>query len=207
MGLVLSTSDLDKIETIRAQAASAYDQFRGNSDLSGTAILKGIARAYVGAKQQLDALQGQTTAQAATDLDKLISAAFGIDDLVGGDPVNRAAVSMSYRDALDRAAATETPQGLRALFEQANETGDDLLARAVARTAWAQGIYGAGDVGGEILALYKAKRPRAAEALDTLAQTSQIKQSALDLLAFALPLPDELRQYRHDYVIEQLANS
>jgi len=54
---------------------------------------------------------------------------------VAGLPGDTASLTISARDAADRAAQTDTTDDLRALLERADRSGDEVLARAVAQRA------------------------------------------------------------------------
>src|SRR5665213_2292806 len=111
---------LDTVKTqatdIREAAEAGYTRYRGNGNLSAAGILQGIAKTYLDAKSQMDTLQASATTGATANLNALMTRVFGIDDLAGSDPASRAAVSMSYRDALDRAQTCETAEDALALL-------------------------------------------------------------------------------------------
>ncbi|HEY5454142.1 MAG TPA: hypothetical protein VIJ96_01605 [Acidothermaceae bacterium] len=197
---------LDTVKTqandIREAAEVGYARYRGNGNLSAAGILQGIAKTYLDAKTQMDTLQVSATTGATANLNALMTKVFGIDDLAGGDPVKRAATSMSYRDALDRAQTCETPEDALALLARANTVGDELLARAVAQVAWSNGAIGAW---ADVLDTFASTRPVAERALGELYDLNTSKVFAVDVFAFILPKPSELSPYG-EYQIDGIAN-
>ena len=197
---------LDSVKTqandIREAAEAGYSRYRNNGNLSQAGILQGIATAYLDAKTKMDALQASATTGATANLNALMTKVFGIDDLAGSDAASRAAVSMSYRDALDRAQTCETPDDALSLLARANTTGDELLARAVAQVAWSNGAIGAW---ADVLDTFASTRPAQERALGQLYDLNSKKIFAVDLFAFVLVKPTELTPYG-DYQIEGLAN-
>jgi len=198
---------LDSVKTqandIREAAEAGYARYRANGNLSTAGILQGLAKTYLGAKSQMDALRESATTGATANLNALMTSVFGINDLAGSDPSNRAAVSMSYRDALDRAQTCETAEDALALLARANTVGDELLARAVASVAWSNGAFGAW---ADVLNTYAATRPAAERALGQLYELNTKKLFAVDVFAFLLVKPIELTNFA-DFQIEGLADA
>ncbi|GAA4047693.1 hypothetical protein GCM10023063_38830 [Arthrobacter methylotrophus] len=113
-------------DDIRTTAEAAYDRARNNADLSGDARRRAIAQAYLAATTALEKLR--TDLETATNgrADALAKQLYGVP--APGD----ASVSLSYRDAQDRAAAkAEDESTAIALINRAMIAGDDLMVRAL----------------------------------------------------------------------------
>jgi hypothetical protein len=181
----VSTTSSTAAEVIRADAEAAYGRIRSNGMLNLPTIKTLLARAWLAAKANLDALQQSSTQDATARLAKLASRVWGIDDVVGTSGLDRVTASIGYRDAMDRAATIDSPtQGL-ALLDQAEATGDELLARAIAFRFWQLG-------GGAVLDHYVSTRPNASAALAELGALQPTKMNVTDLATFWLPTPLEL---------------
>jgi len=173
-------------EAIRVDAENGYSRFRGRGDLSTAGILTGIGGIYLKAQSAMASLQIKAGEDRVAQTARLTAVAFGIDDIAGTNPLDRASAAMSYRDALDRAGALDDPSDALLLLQRASDTGDELLARAIAQQAWSQGLGW-----DEPLNVYVATRPNVAQALaDLRAMAGPV--GAQDLFAFVLNRPAEL---------------
>ncbi len=201
MTLAVPQATKDEAERIRAAAANQFDRIRMRTDLTVDGVRSRMAKVYVPAKNALEVLQ----AQSVTDLDSQVASlkarAWGISDIAGNNPVDRAAASMSFRDAMDRAAQALDPAAAQALLQQAGDNGDELLARAVAYQAWSMGLTNSWP---DVLDQYCATRPVAAQALNDLRSLTSIRVGGGDLFAFMMPTPPELVGLA-DYQIASLA--
>lgn len=161
----------DQAEQIRADVAAAYDRVRTNPTLTDQAKRIAIAGLFETAQQQMSNLQQKTNDNVARKVQAATTAAFGIDDIASPSSANRASVSLSYRDAQDRAAQLDSPRDGLALLARATASGDELLARAVFGQAWAQ----AGNDPGwnAVIDQYVASRPAAGRAVDALVNLGQ----------------------------------
>jgi hypothetical protein len=179
-----------RADSIRLSLDTYCDQTRSDRSASLGAIRSRIASAYLRSKAQMDALQLSSTGASTARLDQLSSAAWGIADLTRGDPASKLTAAISYRDAQDRAASVETVRGAGELLTQATDTGDELLARAVAKRAYDQRVL---DTSWEdVLNRYLSSRPKAYAAVAALLDADVRAPRAADLWAFVLPLPPEL---------------
>jgi hypothetical protein len=177
-----------KAQSIAAAADAAYDRMRNRGELNSDAIRVGLARTYRQAKASMDALQAAATGDRTAQLRQATTAAWGIDDIAGTNSVDRAAASMSYRDAQDRAAQLDNARDALDALARATDTGDELSARAIAAHAYQQRWS-------DVVDTYTADRPRARQALATLATLESHKPNLGDLWAFVLPKPAELSNY------------
>ena len=188
-----------RAETIRQNAETRYEQIRSRGDLSDAAITANLARVYLDAQTKMDTLSTNSTNARAAQLRALTTTAFGIDDIAGTNPVDRAAASVSYRDAQDRAAAIDTPTAAAHLLTRADASGDELLARALAQHAYDHNWS-------EVLDNYLATRPKTATALTELVQLQNRPVAASHVFAFMLPRPAELATHA-PYELSTLAAS
>lgn len=183
------TNDKQTAETIRANAEQAYAAARSNEDLSATALRKQLAQTYLKAKADMDALQQRSTTGVTTSRDAAYQAAFGLNDM-GTTAGDRASAAVSYRDAQDRIAALKSAREADALMTRALGSGDELLARALAQTAYDQRAYDT--TWGDILNRYLATRPAAQRAVEQLLAIDSTKVGAQSMFAFILATPSEL---------------
>lgn len=175
-------------DRIRDQAEAAYNRARNNPAITTEAGLSLIAKAYIAARAGMDGLIPQSQGQRRVDLAALKRKLYGVDDLVGAaSPADKATVAISYRDAQQRVAQVESPNELMYLLDNAEQTGDELLARAVGNAALSGGIFGNTDVADK----YLSTRPAKAAAWEQLQAASRLPDAAT-LFEFALPKPSEL---------------
>lgn len=186
-----SSSGPTAADKIREDAAAAHARIRANTDLSHPAMQRKMAAVHVAAQSTMDTAQKSAAAWAQRDTAAAQNAVWGIDDIPGAT-VNRAQVSMSYRDAQDRAELLDQPQEAAALLDRANSTGDELLARAVAFRAYtmATGPIPA-PAWADVLDNYLANRPQAKTAVDRLIAARQPLNAAA-LFGYMLMPPSEL---------------
>ncbi len=175
-------------DKVREDAARTFDQIRNRGELNADAIAALLARSYLTFKQAMDKLAQTTGQDNSATVRRLTQAAFGIDDLAG-TAVDRAAASVSYRDAQDRVAKLEQPNEAAALLERAENSSDELLARAIAQRAFEQRSFDPS--WSDLLDEYLATRPKAQAAVGALLAGSGAPQIR-DLFAWVLPVPSEL---------------
>lgn len=191
----------ERAEQIRSTAAAEYQRISSRGDLTVPAIQVLLARAYVKGKSEMDALRERTSSTSTANSRHFYQAAFGIDDIAGASGVNRASASVSYRDAQDRVASLDSPQAADYLFTRAENSGDELLARAIAQRAYDEGQF----LGwGDILDRYLATRPAAQRAVNELLNARSNSMSASNLFAFVFIPPAQLGGLA-DYQIQALA--
>ena len=138
-------------------------------------------------------MQGNAKAATTRRVSELTRTAFGVPS----DPI----AAMSYRDALGRAEQIDNPQIAAMKLTQSIETGDTLMAQALARHASESGWN-------SVLEQYTAATPSAGRALTQLAEIqrdqSSVQNIFMDAAHFMVQKPAELSKLQ-DYQIEALA--
>lgn len=173
-------------DTVRDGLNQQIERIRGHSELSTDALLSLVADAYLKGKAQLDGMNTNNPAQIAAQVAAVKRQAFGIDDLLAGSSqADRATMAMSFRDAQQRAAQTTTSSEAQTLLDVANQSGDELLARAVGNHALSSMDMG------DVAEAYLDAHPAQAQALDELQQL-QKPASAATMFEFVAPKPPEL---------------
>jgi hypothetical protein len=182
--------------TIRDNLGAAVDHIGTQASLTPDAQLCLIARAYMTAKAQMDALSTDTAAKTDARMRVLTAQVWGLADFSG----DRVSAAISLRDATDRAQALDSIPAAMNLLTTAERSGDELLARAVACQADAMGWD---DVAGA----YFATRPAPAKAnaeLHSLVPSLK-SMNVVDLFAYVLPTPAGLNA-SNPYRIQQIAD-
>lgn len=125
----------DHVQRIRDRYRKRFDAVR--RDTTRTADWHRLRLAELWVQMQTEVKQAREHAKAAGDAHErsLHCKAFGTDGLSG----NAGALAISMRDAADRVAQVETRDELVRLLDRATHTGDEVLARAVARQAFDRG--------------------------------------------------------------------
>jgi hypothetical protein len=146
----------------------------------------------------MDALNSANPGKQAADLAAAKRRLFGIDDLTAGaSPADRATMAMSFRDAQQRAQQLTTSSEAQELLDLADQSGDELLARAVGNAAMSGLGFSA------VADKYLANRPKQQAAVDALQGMQRMRPMA-DLWEFVLPKPTELSSL-HDSQIAAAA--
>lgn len=119
-----------KMTNNRAGFAKQVAAIRGNAHLTFEGKSDALTRAYREAMRTHLALKRELRETVEKELDYLRARAFAL-------PTATASETLGYRDALREAeaaaaAATAKPAALDALYQRARQTGDKLLAKAVA---------------------------------------------------------------------------
>lgn len=173
-------------DQIRSAAEQGYARVRGTGrDLNPEGLRRAMAKVWVAAADALAKLGGDTPAKHAAAVAAAQRAVFGIDDLTEGmTPAEQAATSMAFRDAQQRAAAIDNAAQARALLDQAAQTGDELLARAVGNYCLNNGYV-------DLSESYLSDRPAKRAALNEL-QVLNRPASAATMWEFVCPTPPEL---------------
>ncbi len=175
-------------DKIRAGLERDVQNIRDRIELNPAASQARIAAVYLKAKTAMDAMNTANPAKKAADVAAAKRNLFGIDDITTGTtPADRAAMSLSFRDAQQRAAQLTTSAEAQALLDLADQSGDELLARAVGN----QALSGLGM--DDVATTYLAARPRQAQAAEALRGLTRMGSIA-DILEFVLPRPPELSQ-------------
>lgn len=179
---------------IHDAATKGYDRIRNDATLSPAGKQAQMAPVYRRAAQQLADLDAKSQAQVKARKTELTRAAFGVPS----DPI----AAMSYRDAIGRAEQIDQPRAAADRLNRALDTGDNLMAQAIAQHAAEQGWH-------DVLGAYTAAKPTAGDALTKLGQLQSQQQDLGNQLQraayFRVPKPTELDRM-HDWQIESLAN-
>lgn len=176
-------------DKIRADLGTQVDRIRNRKDLNAAAAKSLIAQKYVAAQGQMAALSSDAPQAKAAQIASAKRAAFGIDDLTkDGTPAEAAALAMNFRDAQQRAAQLATPEQASALYDTANQSGDELLTRAVGNRAVSDPLLGADDVADT----YLASHPDQAVAVAALNDLLTVTMDAAQMFEYILPKPSEL---------------
>lgn len=197
----MTPETMQAAERIRQSFSDRAEALRSNANLSSEGLRARLARAYLEAKTEMQALQTRQGDDVQSRIRALNAKVWGLDDIAGRNGTDRASASVSYRDAQDRAAAVETMQGALALLVRAEATGDELLARALAARAASEPLSGWGDV----LEAYFNERPQKVAAYLELRDLSRSPRSGADIFAFAVPVPQELGTMP-EYQVQALAD-
>jgi hypothetical protein len=191
-------------DKLRAALEDRVNKVRANASLTPAAKTAAIAKLTIAAKASMAELESAAAADRASAMKKATTAAFGTRDLTrNSSPAETVSVQMAHRDALARVADETDADKLAGILRQANDTGDELLARAAARQAFALGKLGHGEA---VVNDYASTRPAAAEAINTLLAPTHGNNMAV-ALRFALPMPSEVGGYATDYDLGRLAES
>lgn len=189
------TGPHDRALEIHNRYRSTFDSISNNSDLSDDGKIRRLAPAYVAYRDELARLQSDTQAATAHRVQSLSRAAFGVPT----DPI----AAMSYRDALGRAEQIDDPRVAEMKLRQALETGDDLMAQAVARHASESGWN-------DVLDSYLSVKPAAGQAMQELqqiqAQEANLQAKFMSAAHYMPSKPSELSRMQ-EHQIEALAST
>lgn len=156
-----------------------------------------VAREYRNGAKVLAQFKAEHRAQELARVKQASVAIYGADDLLGdSDPVAHRA---SYRDAVDRADRVDTPQQAERLLRQAERSGDELLARAVAVKAFERNWA-------DVTGAYSETRPEWAAAAENVADT-RVSVGMGANLVFGMTKPDELRRMSDDQIDQFVASN
>jgi hypothetical protein len=128
---------------------------------------------------------------------KATRAAFGTGDLAAkSSPAEQVAIGAAHRSAIDRVSAIIEPAELSNLLQQADDVGDEVLARAVGRQAHAVGAD-------DVLAAYIADRPQQGAAVKEIRTTKDDALNDNITGRFFTPPPSELGGMPNAYTVQQ----
>lgn len=179
-------------------ALGVYQQqiasIRADPSLSDVGRQQQLAAAYIRTRDAVARLQSRATANASTRRDVLIRTLFGLTTTA--DPN----AAISFRDAQDRAAALENPRAAQRLLDQANRTGDEHLAKAIAHRAYEDAWF-------DVLDKYASTRPSVEAKLGELVTQEPTLASTIGAaMAYAVTKPTELARFG-EAAIANLANT
>jgi hypothetical protein len=155
------------------------------------------ARAYQQTVAKVDGIAAQVAEARVHAKKKDTRAAFGTDDLAArSTPAERVAIEAAHRSAIDRVSAIIEPAALANELKQADEVGDEVLARAVGRQAHAVGAD-------EVLAAYIADRPQQGAAVNELRTHKDDALNDNITGRFFVPPPSELGSQPNAYTVQR----
>jgi uncharacterized protein (DUF2267 family) len=120
------TPERGKADKVRARYNAEVEQIRGQRNLSDAGRRARLAQAVVKARADLDRLRAEEADRVAGRRDQIIHEFFG------HNRPNDSRI-ISIRDAADRAGRVKTPDDAADLMNRAEQSGDDVLLRALAR--------------------------------------------------------------------------
>lgn len=198
------TQDIkDQAARIHQTRDNAINSALANQSLSAAGQRLAAATAQLTAQRSMDALQNNFESGAqltATDLERRL---FGSPTPVTG------ADAVSMRDANDRASQLTDPGEALSMMQTALMTGDDLLARAIARQAYGMRNSPLGALGGwgDVLDAYAEQNPTFASQLRQYSDaTASALRDSVDGLIFYLPSPSiiaDIPAYRLEQFVSQ----
>jgi hypothetical protein len=118
----------EEADAERAAYEGAIKRIRSDQSLSYQGRQRAIAKAFTTLRAKVTRLVTEADEAARAERRRVEQRLFGVP---GNDP----AKMLAERDAYGRAQATESPDQAKALFIQAEQTGDAALARAVLNVA------------------------------------------------------------------------
>jgi hypothetical protein len=176
-------------DKVRSDLASQVQAIRNRKELQPAAARSLIAQKYVAAKQKMDAMSAAAPSDHLAQVAAAKRSAFGIDDITAGSsPAEQTAHAMSYRDAQQRASQLGSAAQARALFDTANQSGDEHLVRAIGNRAITDPFLGAQDIAAD----YLTSHPTQATAYNNLQQLLTKAPDAASLFEYITPRPSEI---------------
>lgn len=193
------------IVRIQQDANQTIQQTRARRDLTLAAKRSAIAKTHREVKRNVEAIRTDIEGTLAARSKAARAELWGIADLATGPKAGSLTeIQTSYRDALSRASELKDAREAAALLAQAETTGDEILARAVAAQCYSTAANN--PFGGDWqrpLDEYLAARPKKADALASLQDSQQLDGN--DGWYFVVPAPTELDGLS-DHQIDQLAD-
>jgi hypothetical protein len=185
----------------RKNLEHTVEGIRANTNLTQSAKASLIARAYQATKTQIDGFATEAAEARAHAAKKAVRSAFGTGDLAAkSTPAEQVAIEAAHRSAIDRVSAIMEPAALSNLLQQADDVGDEVLARAVGRQAHAVGAD-------DVLARYIAERPKQGEAVNALRSSKGDKMNDAITGRYFTPAPRELGNTPNDYTVQRLIDA
>jgi hypothetical protein len=181
-------------QNVADQAAAVQDTLnrtvaalRVNADLTMDGRTRQFAVAYQRATQDMEQVQASFEGSSATTVSTLTKDIFGEVNVTGADAI-------SVRDAADRASRLETAEDAAALLDQADNNGDDVLARAVAQRAYQCRNDLFGNDWAAVVDTYAVSHPEVGQRLSELesAQRTSLMNGLTAAWTFSLAKPPEL---------------
>lgn len=177
-------------DKLRDNAERQYQRVRDNKSLNLEAVRAFMAKIYLQLHDDMEVVARQSGVASQDQVAALNRRVFGVDDLLAkASAADKATVSISLRDAQDRANRIETPGEADSLYQTAVQTGDELLVRAVGSMALTSPGYA------DLAERYRSDHPTQADAWRQLLEIST-PQSVASVFEFVTPMPPELASLR-----------
>jgi hypothetical protein len=199
---VLPDNIAEKASAVLQQLNSSVRNIKDDKRLTPEAKKTDLARAYVRARNDMEAVKAELAKQEAAHVDKLTRRVFGNSPTTGSDII-------AARDADDRAARLENAEEAQRALARAEKNNDASLARAIALRAYEEARTPFGGSGwGEVLSGYSGSRPGVSEDVAELARitTSSFQQDFMRGIQLHVMKPGELERYG-DQQIDAIAAS
>ncbi len=118
----------EKMQTNQRRYRQRVEQIRADEDLNEHARRRHLKEAHQEARTKHGELFEAQRQQITERLEKKRKAVLGPPHISGAD---KASLAISYRDALDRVSSITESKVLTEKLQRAENTGDDVLARAI----------------------------------------------------------------------------
>jgi hypothetical protein len=181
----------EKASAVLRQLNSSVAAIKADKRLTAKAKASDLARAYLRARNSMEAVKADLAKQEAAQVDKLSRRVFGNEPKTGSDII-------AARDADDRAARLGDAEEAKAALARAEKNNDAGLARAIALRAYQESRTPFGGSGwGDVLRGYSGSRPGVAEDVAELARitTSSLQQDFMNGIQLHVMKPNELDRY------------
>ncbi len=177
----MSKEHLHKASEIRRAAEQRIAAIQSNRNLVDADKVKQIMEIRAWANEQIETqkrLHARTQQDART---RILRRIFGLGFATGVTEADKAAVRVSYRDAVFKADGIETPERAQFFLDRAAAIGDTLLAKAVALISFERGWH---DVLAAYMETHENSRQSLAE-LQAIERAQKREQQFLETVAFS----------------------
>jgi hypothetical protein len=178
-----------QVDEAQREYNRALEEIRMDTTLSDVGRAQRIEALYVQQRTRIGRLRDQLAAAVAAERSALAAAAFGVGFPANATAADKAVIRSDYRQALDRAEQAGSSDDSQTLLRRALLTGDAILARAVAATAYMRGQS-------DVLSSYGDAFPDAMPNIERLAaMDGAVGDRAgrlLNSMRFSVPTPPEL---------------
>lgn len=158
----LSSDAKSRANAVQEGFNNQVRQIRANADLTREAKQRQIDEAYETASGRLAQIREEWKGGTQNSADSLTRRVFGA-------PAASATDAISLRDALDRVSRLESARDAADLLRRATQSGDEVLARAVAQHAFDQrSDFFTGREWTDVVDTFAAGRPELAEPINQL---------------------------------------
>jgi hypothetical protein len=174
----------DRIHQIHAAYREQFDGVRRDTSRTPEWHKHRLAGLWLDMQAEVKQAREQATADGQAHIRSLTRKAFGVDGISG----DAGSLAISMRDAADRVAQVENRDELVLLLHSATHSGDEVLARAVARQAFERGDS-------DLLDTYASIRPEAEASLGKLREmtTDTLQSRVHESMLASAAKPGELQ--------------